>query len=208
MASEQIITGVVLAGGRSRRLGRDKLVERVAGEPLIERVVTRLSEIAGEIVAVVADERAGSALGLAASVRVVADLYPGKGSLGGIYTRVAASANSWTLVVAGDMPFLSLPLLRHMSTLREGYDVVVPVLDGRPEPTHALYAKACLEPMQRRLEQDMLKITGFFPDVRVREVPEDELRRYDPNLLSFFNINTQEDVDRAEALAAQASEGV
>ena len=95
-----------------------------------------------------------------------------------------------------------------MSTLREGYDVVVPVLDGRPEPTHALYVKACLEPMQRRLEQDMLKITGFFPDVRVREVPEDELRRYDPNLLSFFNINTQEDVDRAEALAAQASEGV
>jgi len=208
MASEQTITGVVLAGGRSRRLGRDKLVERVAGEPLVARVVTRLSDVAVEIIAVVADERAGSALGLPTAVRVVADAYPGKGSLGGIYTGVAASANPWTFIAAGDMPFLSLPLLRHMTTIRDGCDVVVPVVDGRPEPTHALYAKACLEPMQRRLQLEKLKITGFFPDVRVREVPEDEVRRYDPNLLSFFNINTQEDLERAEALAAQASEGV
>ena len=79
----------------------------------------------------------------------------------------------------------------------------MPVIDGRPEPTHALYNKACLPHMQRRLEADELKIIGFFEEVRVFYLAEEELDRLDPDRLSFFNVNTQKDLDRAHELAAQ-----
>ncbi|MCH8191964.1 MAG: molybdenum cofactor guanylyltransferase [Chloroflexi bacterium] len=201
MAKSQAVTGVVLAGGRSRRLGRDKRLEPFAGQPLLSRVMARLAPVCDALVAVVADETMEDGLPLPAGATLVADRYPGKGSLGGIYTGLAAASTPWAFVVACDMPFLNASLIEHMLSLRRGHDVVVPILDGRPEPTHAAYAQACLPAIKHRLERDQLKIIGFFDDVRVRYVPEDELRRFDPDLLTFFNINTQADLDRALALA-------
>ena len=101
------------------------------------------------------------------------------------------------------MPFLNLELLKVLLGSTEGFDAVVPVVGGRPEPTHAAYSKACLPHIERRLIDDDLKIARFFDDVSVNLVPEDDVRRLDPELLSFFNVNTQEDLDRALALSAE-----
>ena len=118
-------SGIILAGGRSRRLGRDKAVESVGGQPLIQRVIQRLSQVTSEIVVVVADQTQADRFALDQGQRVTQDLYPGKGSLGGIFSGLSAARQEWSLVVACDMPFLNLELLRY-SMLRElGLDEVL-----------------------------------------------------------------------------------
>ena len=194
------VAGIVLAGGRSRRLGRNKAVELLGGKPLVLRVIDRLADVVDQTVVVVADLEQAERLPLPDSTLVVADAYPDCGSLGGIFTGLSAAAADWGLVVACDMPFLNRRLLRHILDQRGGYDAVVPVLDGRPEPTHAAYSKACLSPMERRLRARELKIAGFFDDVRIRPVPETEVDEIDPNRLSFLNVNTADDLERALAL--------
>ena len=197
------ITAVILAGGQSRRLGRDKAVEPFDGEPLIRRVIRRATEAvsARHVVVVVADTDRAAALPLDADHETAVDVFPDCGSLGGIYTGLNASATEWSLVTACDMPFLSAPLLSHLAGLRDGVDAVVPVVDGRPEPTHALYRRRCLPAIEARLRAGQLKISGFFDDVAVRYVSEDVIRSLDPELLSFFNINRPEDLERAKELA-------
>ncbi len=197
------ISGIVLAGGQSRRLGRDKAVEPVQGQPLIQRVVERVRQVSRETVIVVADQDRGDALPLDKEARIALDIYPGKGSLGGIFSGLSAAQEEWGVVVACDMPFLNLDLLRYLVSLREDVDAVVPVLEGRPEPTHSLYSKACLPHIEARLKANDLKISGFFDEVRVKYVPEEDVARFDPDYLSFFNINSPEDLDKALALAAQ-----
>ena len=197
------VSGIVLAGGLSRRLGRDKAVEPIAGEPLIARCIGRLSAVADEIIVVVNDIERGEQLPLPPMCRVVVDVYADSGSLGGIFSGVSALGNEWSVVVACDMPFLNIALLRYMLSLRVGFDAVVPVLDGRPEPTHALYSKACLPHIERRLQAGDLKIARFFDDVSVRYVSQEEVDAHDPDHMSFFNVNTQSDLDRALALAAE-----
>ena len=197
------VSGIVLAGGQSRRLGRDKAVEPIGGQPLIRRVIQRIQQVAGEIVVVVADSARAGTLPLEDGHRTALDQYPGKGSLGGIFSGLAAARGQWGVVVACDMPFLNLELLRHMASLRQGADAVVPVLEGRPEPTHALYSKACLPYIERRLQGDDLKIARFFDEVRVNYVSEEVIAQFDPDHLSFFNVNTPDDLERAVALVAQ-----
>ena len=197
------IFAVILAGGQSRRLGRDKAVEPFAGEPLIRRVIRRASEAvsADQVVVVVADRARAAALPLDDSHQTAVDLFPDCGSLGGIYTGLNAASTDWSLVTACDMTFLSAPLLAYMAGLRDGVDAVVPVVGGRPEPTHALYSRRCLPAIETRLRVGQLKISGFFDNVAVRYVPESDFREFDPDLLSFFNINRPEDLSRAMELA-------
>lgn len=197
------VSGIVLAGGLSRRLGRDKAVEPIGGEPLIARCIGRLSAVADDIIVVVNDVERGKQLPLPSTCRVAVDVYADSGSLGGIFSGVSAMGGEWGVVVACDMPFLNIALLKHMLSSREGFDAVVPVLDGRPEPTHALYSKACLPYIERRLQAGDLKIARFFDDVSVRYVSQEEVDAHDPDHLSFFNVNTQSDLDRALELAAQ-----
>ena len=197
------VSGIVLAGGMSRRLGRDKAVEPVGDGPLISRVIGRLSQISEQTVVVVNDKERASALPLPDTAKVAVDVYQGKGSLGGIFTGLSAADGEWGIIVACDMPFLNTQLFKHMLSLRDGFDAVVPVLEGRPEPTHAMYSKACLPYIERKLETDDLKIARFFDEVRVKFVPEEEVTALDPEHLSFFNINTQEDLNRAIALVAE-----
>ena len=195
------VTGIVLAGGLSRRLGRDKAVETFGGEPLVRRVIGRLSALTDETVVVVNSEARGAELPLPGDAKTAVDIYADSGSLGGIFTGLTAASNDWGFVVACDMPFLNAGLMEHMVALRSGYDAVVPFLDGYPEPTHALYSKACLPHIERRLKAGRLKIAGFFDDVRVRRVDADAIDRFDSERLSFFNVNTPEDLSRALTLA-------
>ncbi len=187
----------------SRRLGRNKAVEEIGGERLIERVINRLSQVASETVVVVAEESRAEGLDLPNGVRTAADIYPGHGSLGGIFTGLSAAQGDYGIIVACDMPFLNTGLLQFMVDLAPDFDVVVPRLEGRPEPLHAIYSKSCLEPIESRLKRQDLKIALFFEEVRVAYVDEDDIDLFDPDRLSFFNVNTQEDLDKALTLEAQ-----
>jgi molybdopterin-guanine dinucleotide biosynthesis protein A len=191
------VSGVIMAGGASQRLGRNKALERIGGKALVERVIDSLVPLTTEVLAVVARPEQAAALLLPSWVRVVSDRYPGRGSLGGIFSGLEASAEPWSLVVACDMPFLNRELLRYLIGESSNVDVVVPCLGGQPEPLHALYSKACLAPMQRMLRAGQLKIAPLFEAVRVRYVDEGAIDRIDPRHLSFFNINTQADLEEA-----------
>ena len=197
------VTGIVLAGGLSRRLGRDKAVEPIDGEPLISRVIRRLEDLTDEIVVVVNNSARGDQLPLPDTAKVAVDIYPDSGSLGGIFSGLSAARNDWGFVVACDMPFLNSDLIAHILTLRHNYDAVVPMLGGFPEPTHAAYSKACLPHIERRLKANQLRIAGFFDDVRVRFLSDDEVDRFDPEHLSFFNVNTPGDLARALTLVEE-----
>jgi molybdopterin-guanine dinucleotide biosynthesis protein A len=199
------ITSIILAGGRSSRLGREKLAEVIAGKSLTERAVSSLISLSQEILIVISQKQARSSLSLYTypEAKTVVDLYPGKGSLIGIYTGLVHSTNFLNLVVACDMPFLNVNLLRYMIDISPGFDVIIPRVDDQMEPLHAVYSKNCIGPMESLIRQDNLKATAFFDSVKVRYVGKEELDRFDPERLSFFNINTEADLKRARMLAAQ-----
>ncbi|MBC7250409.1 MAG: molybdenum cofactor guanylyltransferase [Anaerolineae bacterium] len=194
----QKISCIVLAGGKSHRLGRDKAFLEIGGIPLIERVLERLQQIGDEVLVVTNDPEPFAYLKLP----VLKDVQPGQGVLGGLYTGLRAARHQYSLVIACDMPFLDPKLLRYMVILAPGHDVVIPYVQGMYEPLHAIYSQNCLEPIERVLAQGKRRIVDFFPAVRVRHVSEEEVSILDPQLLSFFNINTPEDLSRARQLAA------
>ena len=198
-----MVSGVALAGGQSKRLGRNKAVEKIGEQSLIERVVGKLSQVTSETVVVVAEESRATDLNLPPWVRTAADLYPGTGSLGGIFTGLSVAKGNYGVVVACDMPFLNVDLIRFMLDIASDYDAVVPRLQGRPEPLHAVYSKSCVGPIERCLQADQLKIAMFFEQINVAYLEEDDIEAFDPSHLSFFNVNTQEDLDKALALEVE-----
>jgi len=190
------ITAIVLAGGRSRRLGFDKALLRLGHETLLEATVRKVAILSDEVIV------AGGGLFpyRLPNVRLVADIYRGCGPLAGIHAGLVAASHFHSLVVACDMPFLNLALLRYMVERAPGYDVVIPRLDDKLEPLHAVYSKHCLGPIERLLERRDFKIIRFFPEVQVCYLEKDEIERFDPKHLSFFNINTVEDLKQALAM--------
>ena len=193
-ASPDGVTGVLLAGGNSSRMGRNKALMTLAGQRLVDRVLAVLSSVLDDLLMVTNSPELYADLG----VRMVPDVVAGKGALGGIHSALHHAAAPHCLVVACDMPFLNADFLRYIVDQRTAYDVVVPIAGGRPQPLHAVYGKACLQPIARRLETDRLHVVGFFPDVRVREVTAQELAAFDPEGLSFRNLNTPEEFADAE----------
>ncbi len=203
MDDSRSVSAIVLAGGLSRRLGRDKALEPFGGEPLISRVIGRLATLTDETVVVVNSKARAAELPLPANAKTAVDIYPDSGSLGGIFTGLTAASNEWGFVVACDMPFLNTALIKHILSLRQGHDAVVPMLEGYPEPTHSAYSKACLPHIERRLEAGQLRIARFFDDVRVRYVQDDEVDALDAGRLSFFNVNTPDDLAHALSLVEE-----
>jgi len=194
---------IVLAGGKGLRLGRDKTVESVGNTSLLERVVSNLSLFNSDIIIVTAVKQFLPQFIDYPKLRLVADIYPGKGALGGVYTGLATSDSLFNLVVACDMPFLNQDLLRYMVQLADGFDLVMPRLDNLVEPLHAVYSKGCLAPMENLLRQDNLKVSNLLTLVRVRYVEAEEINQFDPKHLSFFNINTEADLETAQELARE-----
>ena len=185
------ISGIVLAGGQSSRLGTDKSFVTVKGKPLIEQIVAKLARLSDDVIIVTDSPERYNHL----EARRVGDIYPGKGALGGVYSGLRAAANDYSLVVACDMPFLNLNLLRYMILLAREHDVVIPRIGGLLEPLHAVYSKSCLEPIERLLARGGLRIIDFFSEVQVRYVEEDEIDIFDPQHLSLFNVNTPSDLE-------------
>jgi len=199
------MTSIILAGGRSLRFGRSKALETIAGKSLIRWVIDRLTPLSSEIIIVTPqpDCFPWLAANIPLSSKIIADIYPGKGPLGGIYTGLTASASSHAVVAGCDMPFLNVALLDYMIQISPVADIVVPRIGAWVEPLCAVYSKNCLAPIHNLLEHNELRISTLFNMAKVKYVEEDELDRLDPEHLSFFNINTQADLNEARKLAVE-----
>jgi molybdopterin-guanine dinucleotide biosynthesis protein A len=193
------MTGAILAGGGSTRMGTNKAVLPFGGVRVIETLLQALCPLFLEI-AIVANEPAPYAdLG----VPVWPDRIPGKGALGGIYTAVFQSASPQTFCIACDMPFANPAVIAFLRDTAPGFDAVVPRTADGYQPLHAVYGKTCLPHMEAMIRDDRLQVTGLLPVIRVRTVEEEELRPMDPSLLCFANINTREELEAAVRLTQQ-----
>ncbi len=194
------ITAVILAGGKSSRMGRNKALVPVEGRPLIEYIQKRLSEIFSRIVISSATANAFPQLQLPE----VVDRYPETGPLGGI-TSVLESGLSPIFCVACDMPFLNRQLIEFQCSIFD-CDAVIPVWQNRPEVLHAVYRTALLPAFQYGLKEEQYKITDSLEESNIRYLLEEEICRYDPSGLSFRNINTPDDYESLEARLRQGED--
>ncbi len=221
------VSAVILAGGKSRRMGRDKSFLEFDGKPLISRVIEQAGKVCAETIIVANDVELYRQFGL----RVVSDVFPHKGSLGGLYSGLLAAQDENVLALACDMPFLNPDLIRYMISIKSEYDVVIPRARGlsghtprssserkprvdtippRPDqmlakeadlhPLHAIYSKRCLPIIAERLRVDDLRLISILPDVKTRIVEVAEIDRFDPKHISFFNANTPADFEIAQRL--------
>ena len=191
------VTGVVLAGGRSSRFGRDKALLELAGEPLLTRAVRLLGRLTDEVLVLGPPERGAHAPG----ARVIPDERPGDGPLPALATALREMHGERMIAVATDMPLLSADLLAYLLQRSQGYDVTVPRVGGRTQQLHAVYARTCLPAIEEQLHRNDLKIDRFFSSVRTLIVEEDEAARFDPEFLSFRNINTEADWAELQRIA-------
>ena len=195
------INCVILAGGKSKRFGHDKVLEKIGNTNLLEQVISRIDPLSKEIIIVTAKERSFVQLANHPKVKIVTDIFPGQGSLGGIYTGLVTSKSFYNLVVAADMPFLNVSLLRYMIKVADGYDFILPKINNWYEPLHAIYSRNCISPIEAILEQGKKVIVELFNYVKIRYVEAGEVDKFDPQHLSFFNINTIEDMERAKKIS-------
>jgi len=194
------VSCIILAGGKSLRLGYDKVLETVGDRSLLQQVIGCVGTLGSEIIIVTTDGQTFPGLTDYPKLSIVTDYYPGKGPLGGIYTGLATSASFYNLVVASDMPFLNRSLLRYMIQLAADYDLVVPRIGKLVEPLHAVYTRNCLNTIEQMMKQDRLSVNQLFHLVRTRYVETEEIEKFDPTHLSFFNVNTMADLERAREL--------
>jgi molybdenum cofactor guanylyltransferase len=190
--SQTTVSAIVLAGGQSRRMGRDKALIDYRGQPIIAHVIDMLRALANDIVVVSNRSDIYGSLG----ARVVPDYDPPCGPLGGIAAGLQAIKFDLAIVVACDMPFLNVALLRWLIGLAEGYDAVVPQTGAEFEPLHAIYRRECRGPIVQCLERGERRVISFFADVRLRPVPEFEWRALDPEGRSLLNLNTPDDLNQ------------
>ena len=181
-------------------MGHNKPQVIVGQESLFQRVLYGINFIIGDIIVVTSGKESFPWLTGYSKPRVVTDIYPGSGPLGGIFTGLTVSKSLYNLVVACDMPFLNQALLSYMIDCAAGFDLVLPRLGDMVEPLHAVYSKGCSVSMEHLLKQGNLSVSRLSSWVRVRYVEMDEIDRFDPEHLSFFNINTKADLEAARAL--------
>jgi molybdopterin-guanine dinucleotide biosynthesis protein A len=196
-------SGIILAGGKGSRINRNKaLITLPDGKPLIQRSIGVLKEIFAEILIVANQKETYAAFG----VRVVEDLIKGKGPLGGILTGLTYSASHLNFVTGCDMPFPQPALIELLLENCGDYDVVIPQAGGEVEPLFALYSKSCVPVITDHIRKHDLKVRSVLAELRVRKISEEEIESVDPERLSFFNVNTDEDLVTAQTMLLKASE--
>lgn len=195
------VSALVLAGGKSRRMGTDKRRLRLrSGRGLLEETIDVVAALADEVVVVLGDDAASFTDLARPGVRLLDDEQPGSGPLGGIVTGLAAVHYDPVVVVAGDLPRLNPALLQGLLALAAGNDLVVPRReDGTLEMLQAVYRRNCLPVARAMLATGRLRLSGLADELvgaghPVRFVAEDALRALDPGLASFFNLNTPDDL--------------
>ncbi len=178
--------------------GQPKALMELGGRRLIERVADVVRAVTDDQLIVTNTPELYAFLDLP----MVADIFPDHGSLGGIYSGLRAASGDAAFTVACDMPFLMPEVARCVIDRAGLADVVLPLSGGRLETLHACYAKSCLWPMEVKLRQGRLKIAGFFDEVRVLAIPEEEVARFRAPDLIFMNVNTPDELERARDLLA------
>jgi molybdopterin-guanine dinucleotide biosynthesis protein A len=199
---KQAITVVIQAGGMSSRMGEDKALKPFLGRPLIQHVIDRVSSIADELIVTTNHPAEYEFLKL----RLVPDLKPGRGALGGLYTAIASATFPLVAVVACDMPFASPIFFEGARRLmvEEEADVVIAKTEEGYEPLHALYRReTCLSAIESAIDADQWKVISWFPKVKVRTLMADEVKSFDPSGLCFWNLNTPEEFVEAEKRASE-----
>jgi molybdopterin-guanine dinucleotide biosynthesis protein A len=194
------VTGVIQAGGRSTRMGgQPKALMELGGRRIIERVIAVVDDVIDDLLIVTNTPELYAFLGLP----MVPDVFPEGGSLGGIYTGLKSAPGDAIFTVACDMPFLRHEVVRLVVDRASLADVVIPRVGDQYETLHAAYQKTCLPAMEERLLKGRLKIVGFFDEVRVMVIDEAEVARYGDPTVVFMNVNTPEELARAQGLAGE-----
>ena len=178
-------------------MGEDKALKPFLGKPLIQRVINRLSPIADELI-ITTNRPADYAF---LNQRLIADLKPGRGALGGLYTAIASARHPFVAVVACDMPFASKSFFEsaHRLIVQKEADVVIAKTEAGYEPLHALYRReTCLPAIEAAIEADQWKVVSWLPNVNMRILSPAELKLFDPSGLCFWNVNTPEEFEKAE----------
>ena len=194
------VTGVLLAGGKSRRMGHDKRFLHIGESTLFGRSLAVLRSVFQNVLVVIAQDSPA----LQAEVPVVRDLVPDCGSLGGLYTGLRHAVTPYVFVVACDMPFLDPRVVQYVTGLKGNTDIVMAKQGDSMQPMHALYSRRCLPVMEEMLKAHDLKIQKMVthPSLQVRFITEAELSGIDPDGRSFLNVNTPSDLEAARALHA------
>ena len=195
------VTGVLLAGGKSRRMGEDKRYLVVGEQTLLQRGLSVLHSIFQEVLVVIAKDSDP----LGSDARVVRDQVPDCGSLGGLYTGLIQATTPWIFVVACDMPFLNHAVIAQFTNRRGAADIVMAKLEGQLHPMHALYGKRCLPVVEQMIQSRRLKIQGMLSQssLRVQYVTEADLHTLDPAGRSFYNVNTVAELEAARLLLSR-----
>jgi molybdopterin-guanine dinucleotide biosynthesis protein A len=199
---KEMFTIVIQAGGESRRMGQDKALLPFLGQPLIERILERTSGLADEILVTTNNPGALQFLG----VPLYPDLLPDRGALGGLYTALSAASHSLVGIVACDMPFLNPDLLafEREKLMETKADVVIPETGSGLEPFHAVYRRStCLEPVKSALDAGKWRVDAWFYQIKLLALTSEEMRLYDPQLVSFWNVNTPEDLLHAQKMVIE-----
>jgi molybdenum cofactor guanylyltransferase len=185
--------GIILAGGLNRRMGgQNKARLSIQGQTILNRLISLLRDFFDPLLIVTNQPRDFLDEGLL----LVTDLIDVRSSLTGIYTGLFYSPRPHAFITGCDMPFLSRELLELiLENLEPRWDVVAPVTAEGYQPLAAIYSRRCLTPIAAQLAEGRLKVTRFFSRVKLKEIPESHLRRIDPDLKFFFNINTPEDLE-------------
>lgn len=173
-----MMTAIILAGGKSQRMGFDKRLLKLKNKFLLDEISQKLKNIFAEILI------------------VTKDIIPNLGPLGGIYSGLTHSSSFYNFVVACDMPFINLSLIKYMCRNTGSYDVVVPKINHRYEPLFALYSKNCLPYIKELLDRQILQISRLFSKIKVRQISKKEVLRFANPAKIFANINTPEDLQK------------
>lgn len=195
------VTGILLAGGKSRRMGEDKRHLVVGEQTLLERGLAVLRSTFQDVLVVIAQDSPP----LGVDARVVRDLVPDCGSLGGLYTGLMQATTPYIFVVACDMPFLDQAVIAQFTSRRATADIVMAKLAARLHPMHALYGKRCLPVLEQMIQARQLKIQELVPhaSLRVQYVTETDLFSIDPSGRSFQNVNTPADLETARSMLSR-----
>lgn len=184
------ISGIILAGGKSSRMGKDKSFILLGGKPLIEIIIAKFTALFKKVIIITNNPGAYRKYGLETREDVIKE----RGPLGGIHTALLFSKNVYNAVVACDMPLVNTNFVEYMAGLKKGYDCVIPQWQGRLEPLCGIYSKTCAPTIGAQLKDSPLKVREIFKRVKTRFVPEAKIRLFDPQGESFLNINTKKDL--------------
>lgn len=191
------MNAIILAGGKNTRMhGQDKAFLEIKGKTITEILIERFRPLADDVIVVTNSPQKYKNF----NVKLVKDECLDKGPLMGIYSGLRFSSSEYNFIIACDMPFAKAPLIRYLMDSADGYDIVIPEIDGKFHPLFGIYSKECISIIQGMLEQDMLRISDMFPKVKTCFLSRQELEKFDKGLVSLININTAEDLIKAKEI--------